>query len=820
MNELENGNQQDTDIAPYVPAYPPETSEVYAESYYGGADGPGNEKAMLRFVLGTVRKHWLLISAITLVVTAAAVLYVAQKPDYYTARARVQVNAENNVLPAGSGGSSGAVIISNASNDPAYFSTQLQVLEGTGLLTRVAKVLDLQNNPDFTSSKSGRATTWQNVKRMVGVQAPTEDSKADPSPSASTEDSTLLDMSRDDLTVDPGDVDKYAALVARIKRNLVIAPVKENRTTFRETRLIDISYTHLDPVLAAKIANAIADTYVLQNLEQKIQTQASAGDFLQKRVAELQASIRSGEERLVNYTRANRFIAPEATQNPTVTRLGDLNKQLGQAENDRIAAQTSYQAAYQNLMRSAIAEGADPQVSGLETQLTALKQKLAQLKTEYTDEWWEVVQVKKQIETLEGQLVGLRRKASDVQLAKLKQTLDEAADREQKLRVLFEQQRGEVIRQNESSINYKIIQQEVDTNKALLDGLLQKSRENDVILSGASNNVLVSERATTPLAAAGPERSQTVMIAFLASLIGAGGLALILGWLDDSIHYSDDIEANLGLPLLAAIPAAAGGMSTRLGFQRLLRGRSRNPREERYDLTLFERPEIAESYIQMRTHLMLSKAGGPPKTFLITSAEEREGKTVTALNLATMLSDTHKKVLLIDADLRCPRIDKIKGVSNKNGLTTLLAASVLKDELIEGAIYQDPQTGVHILPAGEHSINPTNLLASDQMNWLFRRLCRRYDHIVIDSPPALYFADSTILSTIVDSVIIVVRDGVSSSESLSRVQRTLQTVGARVVGMVVNAVPWHSHHYRNYRYYYRSGEIASEEQSLQPLNLG
>jgi capsular exopolysaccharide synthesis family protein len=165
----------------------------------------------------------------------------------------------------------------------------------------------------------------------------------------------------------------------------------------------------------------------------------------------------------------------------------------------------------------------------------------------------------------------------------------------------------------------------------------------------------------------------------------------------------------------------------------------------------------------MRTHLMLSRAGGPPRSILVTSGEEREGKTVTALNLALHLSDTNKKVLLIDADLRCPRVDTIKHLPNKLGLTSLLATDTLKDESIDEAIQIDSKTGVHILTAGEHSVNPTNLLASEQMAWLLKRLSRRYDHIVVDSPPALYFADSTIISTIVDSVIIVVRDGVSST---------------------------------------------------------
>jgi capsular exopolysaccharide synthesis family protein len=820
MKQLDG--QKNTEISSYSGGFPSEGggSEGYAESYYAGVDQQSNEKVMLRYLLTTLRKYWILIVAITLLATTASLMYVAQKPDYFTSRARVQVNAENNVLPTGGGGGSGAgpIIISNAANDPTYFGTQLQVIEGSGLLMRVVKTLDLENNPAFRRPNGGRsATAWQNIKKVVGAGDEPSDKPGTPVPSQTP---PVLDLAHDDPGSADQDRDRYAPFVNAIKQNLVVTPVKDNRTFVRDTRLIDISYTHGDPVLAGKIVNAIADTYVLQNLEQKVMTNASAGDFLQKRVAELQAAIRSGEERLVNYSRDHMIVSPDASQNTVVKRLGDLSGQLGQAENDRINAQTSYQAAYQNSMRNAIAEGADPQVVGLEGQLTTLKQRLAQLKTEYTDEWWEVVQVRKQIDNVEAQLVSLRRRASDIQLARLKEKLDEASDREQRLRSIFAQQREEVIKQNEASINYKIIQQEVDTNKTLLASLLQRSRENDVILNDTPNNVLVSERATTPGSPAGPERSRTILIAFLTSLVGASALALFLGWLDDSIHYAEDLEGTLGLPVLAAIPAVAGSIGSRLSVQKLLPGRVRRPRNERYDLDQFERPEIAESYIQMRTHLMLSQAGGPPKKILVASGGEREGKTVTALNLARGLMAANKKVLLIDADLRCPRIDSIKDLPNKTGLTTLLAADTLQDEQIEKAIQIDALTGLHILTAGEHSVNPTNLLGSDQMVWLLARLARKYDHIIIDSPPALYFADSTIISTIVDSVIVVVRDGLTSSESLFKVQRLFQSVGARIVGIVINAVPLHKHIYSRYSYYYHAEDQFPDDNSLQPLNLG
>src|SRR6185369_4113531 len=236
---------------------------------------------------------------LTVLVTGATILYVAQKPDYYRAQARVQVNSENNPA-AGSKNGSNPIIVNNQANDPAYFTTQLQILEGSGLLRKVIKTLDMENNKNFFNPQNGRdLTAWQNVKKMFGFYRPPVVEQ--PATSAKSPKGALKLKTETSTLDSDAETERLAPLVAMLKRNLVITPVKDPRTKTAETRLIDIEYTHQDPAIATKIANTIADAYVLQNLEQKIQTNASASDFLQKRVAELQSDIREGEERLINY---------------------------------------------------------------------------------------------------------------------------------------------------------------------------------------------------------------------------------------------------------------------------------------------------------------------------------------------------------------------------------------------------------------------------------------------------------------------------------------------------------------------------------------
>jgi capsular exopolysaccharide synthesis family protein len=802
-----NPDNEPTELELSYPVYP---EEYAAEGYYGAVNEEGDEKLLLRNIFLTIRKHWLMILSLNLLITALAIVYVAQAPNYYSATARVQVNTEINPALSGENGK-GAVIVNSPGADPGYFATQLQILDGTGMARRVIKTLDLKNNLSFLNPQhNNKLTVWQNVQKMFGVYEPPVQ-KLDENSTKSNKNTLSL---KEDIPTDPNaEAEQLAPYVGFLKSGLDVSPVTDKRTSVKETRLIDIEYTHQNPVIAAKIANAIGDVYVLQNLEQKVQSNASAGDFLQKRVAELQSEIRQGNERLMNYARSNQIVSLDPAQNTVVQRLSTLNAELGQAQNARIAAQTAYQAAVQNQMWNTTTESKDPQVTALETKLNDLQQKLAQLKTVYTDKWDEVIQTKQQIESIKSQLLPLRKRATDTQLATFKEKLSESVARENILRNEFEKQQSYVINQNEASINYKIIQQEIDTNKNLLDGLLQQSKQNEVVMSGTRNNVLVLDRALTPVYPSGPERTRTILAAFLASLGLGIGLAFAIDWLDDSVKYSDNTEQLLGLPLLAAIPATPLSLGKKLMPKSLALRSSRRKAKRYYDLEAFEEPLFLESYLQLSTYLMLSTAGRPPKTILITSAEEGEGKTVTALNLASSLAGTKDKVLFIDADLRCPRIHQIKDLPNNEGLTDLLTTENLSDEIIENTIQKIAGENLYFLTAGKHTANPANLLSSKEMGQLLKKLSASYSHIIIDSPPSLYFADSVIISTLVDSVVIVVRDNKSSRKSVLKTKKTFQNVGANIAGMVLNGVHLTQSNYYDYGNYELIQEIETNNGS-------
>ncbi len=786
-------------------------SELNSPYGYYGENPNANERRQIFKIFAILRKYWLIILLIPVVVTGSAFVYEAQKQDFYKAEVRIQVN--NEVNPASGATNGGASVVFAPTNDPGYFTTQLQILEGSGLLRRVTKTLDLEHNPTYWAPRDGRKfTVWQNVLRMLGLYKVEAAANPESNPKSDNKLSLNTDLT-DDLDKE---TEKLAPYVGTLKDKLTIMPVMDDRTANPQTRLIEMEVIHHDPVLATKIANTIADVYVLQNLEQKVQTNANAGDFLQKRVAELQSQIRVGEERLINYAKSNQILSLDATQNTVVQRLSDLNGKLGQAENDRITAEAAYRAALQNPMLNQSAESRDARTSGLQAQLTTLRQQLDQLKTEYTDEWPAVVSTKRQIENIEKELATTRKRAADTQIAGLEQTYREALARERELRSNFGQQRSEVLTQNEAAIYYRIIQQEIETNKKLLDGLLQTARATEVLLNGTPNNVHIVDRALTPRSPAGPQRSKNVILAFLASLTFAIGLSFLLGWLDDTVRHSEDLEAQVGLPVIGMIPGASGGFAKRFLPAVFNRERKNQLGQKEYDLVNFEKPLLREAYHQLRTSLLLSNPGGPAQTILVTSGRPGEGKSITSFNLAKSLAELGSRVLLIDADLRCPQLHAIVGINHHTGLSSLLTAKTVDQEMLDRNIQRDPKSSLFILPAGPNAPNPANLLSSNEMRNLLARLAGQFSYIVIDSPPVLYFADSVILSNNVNGVMLVARANFTSQQIILQAKKMLEDVRAKILGVVLNDIPLSGYKYYPHDYY---GQLEAPANGNGTLNL-
>jgi succinoglycan biosynthesis transport protein ExoP len=770
-----------------------------------------DEELGLRNYWRAVRKRLWLVACVTVVATALTALYMAHKPDIYEARARVQVDAERSNPALGATKSDVLVF-----NDPTYFSTQLQILTGDGLLRRVAKTLDLEHNQAFLHPQKKRST-WENLLRMVGVGK----SKGAGGTQGLVESPLPVAVAPAAAQEDLQEASRLAPYVEALASGLEAEPVKEARLKVTETHLIDVRFDHPDPRVAAQVANAVADVFVVTNLEKKTESNTTTGDFLQKRVAELQAQIRNDEERLMSYARSNQILSLDASQNTVVDRLVGLNKQLLEAENERKMAEAAYHSALAPGAAEALSEGGAKEASDLDSKLAELRSKRAQLLVENTEEWPEVKEVTQQIATLERQAADARTRAVSTVKTNLETRYRESLAREQALRASFDQQRGETLTQNEAAINYRIIQQEIETSKNLLDGLLQRAKENEVALAGTLNNIHVDEHAIPPKSPVAPQRLLNVVLAFILSLMIGVGLALLLERLDNTVHSTEEVERLLQLPALVAVPSAASLPRSRRRYLHAAKGalQTRNGNGHgngngngnghgNGDARL--RPELildagmqtplAESYRHLRTSILLARAGRAVRTILVTSSQPGDGKTTTAINLATSLAQTGAHVLLIDADMRRPRAHAVFDLDNEQGLSTVLAGEQKAFEIVSLIARHQP-TGLHVLAAGPMPPNAAELLGSDEMTKLLSFLQSVFTHVVIDSPPVGSFTDGVLLSSIVDGVVLVVHGGKTSRDLVRRSRQVLQDAGARILGVVLNNVELRA---QEYNYYYHS----------------
>ncbi|PYS32967.1 MAG: hypothetical protein DMF75_10720, partial [Acidobacteria bacterium] len=760
---------------------------------YDSYEDESNGYSRLRDYWRSVRKHLWLVMGIVVLVSGVTAMYMARQRDIYESLARVQVDSETANNPAIGALKGNSIFLNNPSQDPTYFNTQIQILTSAGLLGRVAKTLDLEHNEGFLHPQSAtRPSVWESLKGLVGLSK-SQSKPREPEGYVLRPSSAL---SNDDIA----QTNHLQPYVEMLQSQLSVKQLSD-------TRIIEIRFKHQDPEIAEKINNTIADTFVVSNLERKTETTNSAGDFLQRRIADLQSEIRSDEEQLINYAKNHQILSLDASQNTVVDRLAGLNKQLLEAENERKAAEAAYRATLAPGALEAQAEATNNSSATTEAKLAELKQHRAQLLQEYTEKYPEVRDLDQQIAMLEKQAEQSRAHTESVVKTNLETRYRQALQKEEALRQAFEKQRAETLTQNEAAVNYRIIQQQIETNKSLLDGLLQRSKENEVILAGTPNNVHVVDHAAIPKTPIGPKRMQAIALAALFALILGIALARYLDYMDDSVRTSEDVENFLRLPALTVIPTI--GNSARRRLLSAMPGSKRNGHQGGPELLLYgsQRSALAESYRQLRTLVLLSSAGGAPKTLLVTSSQPGEGKTTTVVNTAMILAQTGAKVVIVDGDMRRPRLHSIFDVDNDKGLSGILASKMTEGEML-GCVQQHEESSLYLLPSGRLPPNPAELLGSDQIRSLMSVLENTFTHIVIDSPPVASFTDGVLLSSVADGVLLVVHGGAASRHIVRRSKQLLSDVGAKIFGVVLNnvTVSKHDYCYNQYRAYYQSAE--------------
>jgi capsular exopolysaccharide synthesis family protein len=749
---------------------------------YGRNYGQTDAQVHLRDYWRIVRRRlWVPISVVLVTVTLVTI-YMLRSPSIFEGQTTIQLDREDT-----------ASLDVNSKEfkilgpeDAQYLNTQLKNLQSPTMAYKVTKVLDLEHNAKFVP-KGGRDSLKNDV---------------------------LVTSGGDEHQADRNRLEPYVeALLANVEI-----------TRLRDTRLIQVKYRHTDRELAKKVTDTWAEVFRDDNLATRKQGNRDTASFLEEQISKAKLELLGSEEKLMNYRRNKQVIDfGESEKNTVINRLDQLNSQLLHAENERKTLQAFYDLSRNLPDLGTLPEiQTDPQVNEINKKLTELKEQKAKLDVEYTPEWYAVKQVTQQIEELENQ----RRAAYKRIQTALENKYHAAVEREKFLRKAFDEQRGETVDQQSLAVNARMLQQAVDTNRDLYNKLLTSQKDVTVSSAGIKSNIRITDYSALPRVPVGPKRVQNILLGLLLSLVSGVGLALFIDYINNKIESVEDIDRYLSIPVLGVIPVfpLEGKERNRVMGDSLLKKQlngqpasgamSMKSASASALIEVDNTSSIAESYRQLRTAVLLSSASHAPRTILVTSSQPAEGKTTTSTNLAISLSQTGASVLIVDCDLRRPRLHKVFGVKNSRGLANYLSGTGELASLVQPAL-----PNLFVLPVGPLPPNPAELLGSSRMKQTIDLLQGSFDYVVLDSPPVASFADSLILSAMVEGVILVVKAGYTSREVANRTKTHLQTVGAKVLGSVINHIKLQPHDYYYYstyysRYYYRDESSETSEEKL------
>jgi len=746
----------------------------------------GIEPTHLRDYLSVVWKRKWLIFSLIVVVTTLVAIQMYRLPSIYEARTTIQIEPKARSLIKTK------EVVINQGSDPAYWNTQLELLRSPRLARQVVLRLDLMNNPVFLGgeSRTGLLTTARRV--FSRGQVPAETSDVEGGLTVARDEAPSLEQGR--MTTEQlARIESYEnAFLA----NLDVEPVQK-------TNLVGIAFQHPNPELAQKIADTTALVFIDNDRSRETLGMDTTKTKQGEQLYELQSEIAVLEQQRLDYMKRNGIPLDKDMKglNETADRLALTSNEALTAENEVKKLQASYDAARNTTDIFSIPEVQEnKQIQTIRDRMSELQERRAALMVQYTERHPEVIKVDRQLQRQEE---ALDKRAVETKNG-MGARLNAAKQRAGELSRQYATERGAATALSQKEITLNTINQKLVQTRELFNTLYQRKVETEMAGNASTDNILIQTAARTP-ELVGPPRIRNIIIAFLLSL-GAGiGLAFLLDYLDDTLKSIEDVDRHVHLPTLALIPAQRS--ERRLS---LSRAAAHDPAETTA-LALIEeaRSPVAEAYRHLRTSLLLSSAGQPPKTILVTSSQPSEGKTTTAVNTAVMLAQTGADVLLLDCDLRRPRVHAHFNLPNARGVTNYLSGDTDLDGLMQT---YDKLPNLKVITSGPVPPNSAELLGSEEMRRLLQQLSDEFTHIIIDSPPAISFTDASILSTMVDGVMLVVHGGRSSRAVVRRAKQQLQDVGAHIYGIVLNNVKLEANDYYYYSGYYSSYYATDERE--------
>ena len=713
-----------------------------------------------------LKRRWVIITVFAVLVLFTAIATFTAAP-VYQATAQIVIEKENPNLV------SIEEVMAMDSTGTDYYQTQYKIIQSRSVAREVSRRLDLKNSPEFFPPPSDNILS----RMKVGIQDALSNFK--------DWMISLLKTGEEDGSAGLADEDAAldSELVSEFIERIKVSPIENSR-------LVDVSVQAKDPAMSARMTNALVNAYIDQNLETKLTAAKNAALWLGERIDDMRKKVEEAEKALLHYKEAQNIITDFSSdaENITAQKLAELNTQLVEAESQRVEAETRYHQAISientpDMLDSIPEVLSNELIIEVKKMEVVLFNRMSELSKKYGRNHPKMV-------AIESELAELRkRKGVEARrvVNSLKNKYKLALAREESLKTALARQKAESLSLNKKAVQYGVLQREAESSRHMYDMLIKRFKETSLTEEMKTGNIRIIDTAETPQDPVKPNKKRNLLLAVILGLAMGFGLALFLEYLDNTVKLPDEIKEDLNIPFLGAVPAfSSNGI----------------PKHMPSDLVTIHSPKSAasESYRSIRTGIMFSSADKSPQVIMVTSVSPLEGKTTSAANLSVTLANAESRVLLIDADMRRPRIHKIFGLDRRIGLSNVLVGTVpLKDAIVASAV-----VGLDILPVGNIPPNPSEIIGSQKMGQLLDALRKKYARVIIDSPPMMAVADSLVLSQLVDRVLLVIRSGETPRPAIQNSLAQLQTVNAKILGAILNAVGVgrDSYYYYQYSHYY------------------
>ncbi len=705
------------------------------------------------------KRRWTVLTAF-LIVALSVCVYTFTATPIYEARVQILIEKEaTNVV------SFKEAFEQNQVADD-YYQTQYKILQSRALARRTLDAVKLWDHQQFNPKPDDSLTVGKMVTAPVAlVSGWFKGSKPGEAP--------LVDETR-----------TQSSTIDRFLSDLTVSPI-------RNSRLVDVRFESPDAALSATVTNALARAYIDQNLEFKFLSSKEASDWLGERLAEQRKQVEASEQAVQRYREQTDAVSLEEKQNIVVQKLADLNAAVTRAKTERIQKEAAYdQIRVLQNDRAALdtfpAILSNTFIQQQKGELADLQRQQAQLSDKLGPRHPDMVKLGLAIQTAETKIQGEISKV----VQSMRNDYQQAQAQEQSLTNALDQQKRDALDLNRKGIEYGVLARDAASNRQIFEGLMQRTKETGISGELKTSNIRVVDTAETPRVPVRPNTRINLLLALFGGATLAIGLAFFFEYLDNSIKSPEEMKQHLGLPFLGMVPAL---------FDKAIE----NPL-----INNGVPPNFSESFRSVRTNLLFSSAEEGGRTVVITSTGPGEGKTVVATNLGVALAEAGQRVLLIDADMRKPRVHIVFDKPQEPGLSNVLVGNAKSSE----SVHKTTVPGLWVMPAGLHPPNPAELLGSKRFKDFMASLAPHFDWVIVDTPPVMAVTDSSVVAHLVTGVLFVVGAEMTSRHAAQRALEQLEHARAKFVGAVLNRVDlqhnpyYYSQYYRReYSDYYQKG---------------